>query len=85
MTVLPAPLKKLFVMGLPVHASTDYVGWLLETMQSGVGGHVITLNAEMCVQAETNIDLQKIVQNATLVIPDGAGVELYFRWVQRRK
>ncbi|MEO1182882.1 MAG: WecB/TagA/CpsF family glycosyltransferase, partial [Cyanobacteria bacterium J06636_28] len=79
------PLKKLFVMGLPVHASTDYVGWLLETMQSGVGGHVITLNAEMCVQAETNIDLQKIVQNATLVIPDGAGVELYFRWVQRRK
>ncbi|WP_442786257.1 WecB/TagA/CpsF family glycosyltransferase [Leptothoe sp. PORK10 BA2] len=71
-------------MGLPVHASTDYVSWLMETMRAGVGGHVITLNAEMCVQAETNIDLQKLVQSATLVIPDGAGIELYFQWIQRR-
>jgi N-acetylglucosaminyldiphosphoundecaprenol N-acetyl-beta-D-mannosaminyltransferase len=79
-----APLNQLFVMGLPVHKSTDYVGWLLETMRSGQGGHVVTLNAEMCVQAETNIKLQQMIQNATLVIPDGAGIQLYFQWIQRQ-
>ena len=84
MAVLPIPLNKLFVMGLPVHSSTDYVSWLIETMRSGKGGHVITLNAEMCVQAESNPELHKSIQNATLVIPDGAGVELYFQWIQRR-
>ncbi|MEM7794506.1 MAG: WecB/TagA/CpsF family glycosyltransferase [Cyanobacteria bacterium P01_C01_bin.118] len=71
-------------MGLPVHHSTDYVGWLMETMRSGQGGHVVTLNAEMCIQAETNHKLQTIIQNATLVIPDGAGIKLYFQWVQRK-
>lgn len=79
-----APLNQLSVMSLPVHQSTDYVSWLLTTMRSGQGGHVVTLNAEMCVQAETNIELQQIIQNATLVIPDGAGVQLYFQWVQRK-
>ncbi|MEO0351215.1 MAG: WecB/TagA/CpsF family glycosyltransferase [Cyanobacteria bacterium P01_A01_bin.15] len=83
--VVPAPPNKLFVMGLPVHHSTDYVGWLLDTMRAGFGGHVVTLNAEMCVQAETNLELNRIIQNATLVIPDGAGVQLYFQWVQRRR
>ncbi|NEQ51877.1 MAG: WecB/TagA/CpsF family glycosyltransferase [Leptolyngbya sp. SIO3F4] len=71
-------------MGLPVHQSTDYVGWLVETMRSGQGGHVVTLNAEMCVQAEVNSELQTIIQNATLVIPDGAGIQLYFQWIQRQ-
>ncbi|MEM8614338.1 MAG: WecB/TagA/CpsF family glycosyltransferase [Cyanobacteria bacterium P01_H01_bin.105] len=83
-----APLNQLFVMGLPVHQSTDYgsyVSWLVDTMRSGHGGHVVTLNAEMCVQAEAHSELQKIIRNATLVIPDGAGVQLYFQWVQRRR
>ena len=80
-----ALLNQLFVMGLPVHQSTDYVGWLLETVRAERGGHVVTLNAEMCVQAETNTDLRNIIQNATLVIPDGAGVQLYFQWIQRRR
>lgn len=83
--VIPAPLKTLFIMGLPVHQSTNYVGWLIETMRAGVGGHVVTLNAEMCVQAETNLDLRQIIQNAALVIPDGAGVQLYFQWIQRQR
>ena len=77
------PLKQLSVMGLPVHASTDYIGWLIEHMRSGRGGHVVTLNAEMCIQAEANAELRQIIQKATLVIPDGAGVKLYFQWVQR--
>lgn len=79
---IPAPLNQLFVMGLPVHQSTDYVGWLIATMRSGLGGHVVTLNAEMCVQTEANVKLKTIVQKATLVIPDGAGIQLYFQWIQ---
>ncbi|MEM9264937.1 MAG: WecB/TagA/CpsF family glycosyltransferase [Cyanobacteria bacterium P01_F01_bin.13] len=81
----PDPLSRLSVMGLPVHYGADYVGWLLASMRSGLGGHVITLNAEMCIQAETNTELQAIIQKATLVIPDGAGIELYFQWVQQQK
>ena len=89
-TAVPAtaPLNQLFVMGLPVHQSTDrggYVSWLLEMMRSGHGGHVVTLNAEMCVQAELSGELQKIIRNALLVIPDGAGIQLYFQWIQRRQ
>jgi len=71
-------------MGLPVHQSTDYVSWLMNTMRCGQGGHVVTLNAEMCIQAETNKDLHAIIQKANLVIPDGAGVQLYFQWIQRQ-
>lgn len=86
--VSPVPLKTLFVMGLPVHQSAEsagYINWLLGAVRAGLGGHVVTLNAEMCVQAETNLQLRQIIQNATLVIPDGAGVQLYFQWIQRRR
>ena len=83
--VIPDPLKQLSIMGLPVHHSADYVGWLTDMMRAGQGGHVVTLNAEMCVQAETNPQLRRIIQSATLVIPDGAGIQLYFQLVQRRR
>ncbi len=85
LSATPDPLKQLSVMGLPVHQSSDYVGWLLANLRSGRGGHVITLNAEMCIQAETNTELQGIIQAATLIIPDGAGIELYFTWAQRQR
>ena len=84
-SVIPDPLNQLSIMGLPVHQSTDYVGWLIDTMRSGQGGHVVTLNAEMCVQAEANPELRRIIQTATLVIPDGAGIQLYFQLIQRRR
>ena len=72
-------------MGLPVHQSKDHAGWLVAAMRAGEGGHVVTLNAEMCIQAENNPQLRRIIRNATLVIPDGAGVKLYFRWVQGKR
>lgn len=77
--------ETLSVMGLPVHQSADYVGWLRSHAQSGHGGHVVTLNAEMCIQAETDVDFRRVVNNADLVIPDGAGIELYFRWLRGRR
>jgi N-acetylglucosaminyldiphosphoundecaprenol N-acetyl-beta-D-mannosaminyltransferase len=78
-----SPVEKLSVMGLPVHHSHDYVGCLLARM--GQGAHVVTLNAEMCMQAEDHPELARLIQQADLVIPDGAGIELYFRWLQGRR
>ncbi|AKG23738.1 WecB/TagA/CpsF family glycosyltransferase [Calothrix sp. 336/3] len=73
------------VLGLPIHVMTNYPNWLLERLQQGVGAHVVTLNAEMTMQAEQDHCLAEIIQNADLVIPDGAGVVLYLRWLRQRK
>lgn len=75
------PAKKLSVLGIPVHIMNDYHGWLLDSLEQRRGSHVVTLNAEMTMQAEKNPALAEIIHNAELVIPDGAGVVLYFRWL----
>lgn len=76
--MLKAP--KLFsVLELPVHVMDSYPDWLLERMKQGLGTHVVTLNAEMTMQAEANSDLSQVIRDAELVIPDGAGVVLYLR------
>jgi len=72
-------LEPLSVMGLPLHWHPDYPAWLLRQRQQQNGVHVITLNAEMAMQAEDNPRLRQTIQAAELVIPDGAGVVLYFR------
>ncbi|PSN20429.1 glycosyltransferase [filamentous cyanobacterium CCP5] len=66
-------------MGLPVHWGPDYSAWMLHQYRRGCGLHVVTLNAEMAIQAEQLPQLGHIIQTAELVIPDGAGVVLYFR------
>jgi N-acetylglucosaminyldiphosphoundecaprenol N-acetyl-beta-D-mannosaminyltransferase len=73
------PLKSCSVLGLPVHVMANYPNWLLERISSGKGTHVVTLNAEMTMQAERNKSLTDVIRNAELVIPDGAGVVLYLR------
>ena len=40
------------------------------------GLHVVTLNAEMIVAAEQDTKLDRIIRQANLVIPDGAGIVL---------
>lgn len=35
---------------------------------------IITLNPEMIVNAETNIDFQSAINNANLIVPDGSGI-----------
>ncbi len=79
------PPKVFSVLGLPVHVMTNYSGWLLERVQQNLGTHVVTLNAEMTMQAERNTTLAKVIQDAELVIPDGAGVVLYLRWLLWQK
>lgn len=73
------------VLGLPIHLMTNYPNWLLEQLQQGKGTHVVTLNAEMTMQAERNTSLAKVIQAAELVIPDGAGVVLYLQLLLRQK
>ncbi|MCJ8279954.1 MAG: WecB/TagA/CpsF family glycosyltransferase, partial [Rivularia sp. ALOHA_DT_140] len=73
------PLKKFSVLGLPIHIATNYSGYLLERLQEKIGTHVVTLNAEMTMQAEQNETLATIIKAADLVIPDGAGIVLYLR------
>jgi N-acetylglucosaminyldiphosphoundecaprenol N-acetyl-beta-D-mannosaminyltransferase len=73
------------VLGLPVHVMDDYPDWLLYSLREGKGTHVVTLNSEMTIQAEKNPTLANIIQNAELVIPDGAGVVLYLQYLLGKK
>ena len=67
------------VLDLPVHVLPDYVGWLEQRLLSQVSTHVVTLNAEMAMLTQTDPNLARIIRQAELVIPDGAGVILYMR------
>lgn len=73
------PPLEFSVLGLPIHVATNYSGYLLERLQQRMGTHVVTLNAEMTMQAERNKTLATIIKAADLVIPDGAGIVLYLR------
>ncbi len=67
------------VLGLPVHLLRDYSSWLVSCAQEKLGCHVVTLNAEMTMQAEKNSQLASVIHQADLVIPDGAGIVFYLR------
>ena len=73
-------LKALSVMGLPVHCADSYISWLNHRLAQHKGTHVVTLNAEMCMQAQENAQLRGFIKQADLVAPDGSGIELYFRF-----
>ncbi|MGL5035780.1 MAG: WecB/TagA/CpsF family glycosyltransferase [Microcystaceae cyanobacterium] len=76
---MPETLKICKVFDLPVHLSNDYALWLTQAWQAGQGVHVVTLNSEMVMLADSNPEVGKIIREADLVIPDGAGVTLYLR------
>lgn len=73
------------VLGLPVNVMSNYSAWLLERLRQGSGGHVVTLNAEMTMQAERNTSLAKVICGAELIVPDGAGVVLYLKLMLGQK
>src|SRR6478672_797847 len=75
--VLEDLIEQLPVLGLPVHLLDDYSGWLISRLQQKKGSHVVTLNAEMAIQADCDSTLSNIIQQADLVIPDGSGVVFY--------
>lgn len=73
------------VLELPVHVMGNYSQWLIERLKQGIGTHVVTLNAEMTMQAEENNALSALIRSAELVVPDGAGVVLYLRWLRGKQ
>ncbi len=73
------PLKTFPVLGLPVHLSDDYTQWLLGCLEKGEGVHVVTINAEMAMLAQKEPLVTQIIEDADLVIPDGAGVVIYLK------
>ncbi len=72
------------VLGLPVHLLDDYPGWLTSQIEANIGVHVVTLNAEMTMQAGQDAALAKVISQAELVVPDGSGIVFYF-WLQGRR
>ena len=72
-------MRQFRVLDMPVHIHEDYVAWLVERLQARQGTHVVTINAEMTMQARQNPALARVIQSAELVVPDGSGVVLYLR------
>ncbi len=77
-------LEQFAVFGLPLHLSNDYLGWLFHQHHQQNGVHVVTLNAEMSMQAEQNPTLANIIRQAELVVPDGSGI-VFYMWLQGKK
>ncbi|MEN9218804.1 MAG: WecB/TagA/CpsF family glycosyltransferase [Gloeomargarita sp. DG_2_bins_126] len=69
----------LTIQGLPIHLLADYPGWLRARVERGQPTHVVTLNAEMVMQARHHPALKTAIQQAELVVPDGVGVTLYLQ------
>lgn len=74
---MPSDLEKFSVFHLPLHLSNDYLTWLIQRLQNRQGTHVVTLNSEMVMLTQKDLILEKIIQKAELVIPDGSGVVMY--------
>lgn len=72
-------VEKFPVLDLSVHLHNNYRGWLEQRLAQHQGTHVVTLNAEMAIQAQKDPQLAAVVRNAEVVVPDGAGVVLYAR------
>ena len=69
-----APLPQFKILGQPVHLCPDYTSWLIDRLQQGIGTHVVTMNAEIVIQANHDRELASIIDKAGLVTPDGAGI-----------
>ncbi len=72
-------MQKFPILGVPLHLSADYLGWLQQACLDSQGVHVVTLNAEMVMQARQNPALHRVIAEAECVVPDGAGVILYLK------
>ncbi len=72
-------MPEFLVLGLPVHISDHYLGCVQEKINKGEGTHIVTINSEMAMQAQTNLELAAVICKSELVIPDGSGVVLFLR------
>lgn len=70
------PLRKFSILGQPVNLSPDYFGWLVDRLDRKLSTHVVTMNAEMVMQAREDPKLADILRQADLIAADGSGVTL---------
>ncbi|MBX9668770.1 MAG: WecB/TagA/CpsF family glycosyltransferase [Candidatus Obscuribacterales bacterium] len=63
------------VLGYPVDVvdETQALERIEKSWVKERGMHVVTLNAEMVVQAQKDAELDRIIRHAHLIVPDGAG------------
>ncbi|MEM8642462.1 MAG: WecB/TagA/CpsF family glycosyltransferase [Cyanobacteria bacterium P01_G01_bin.54] len=73
------PLETQSVFALPIHLCRDYAAWVRSRLEAGQGTHIVTLNAEMAMLADQTPQLAQVIQQADLVVPDGAGVVFYLK------
>ena len=76
---LSTPLPQFKILGQPVHLAHDYVPWLIDRLERGIGTHVVTMNAEIVIQASHDRQLATIIADADLVTPDGSGIIMALR------
>lgn len=79
MSRAPEPLPQFKILDRPVHLATEYVPWSIDRLQRGIGTHVVTMNAEIVIQASHDTELATIIDNADLVTPDGSGIIMALR------
>jgi N-acetylglucosaminyldiphosphoundecaprenol N-acetyl-beta-D-mannosaminyltransferase len=77
-------MKEQRVFNLPIHLMSDYTSWLVERVEQNQGTYVVTLNAEIAMMAQDNAEFAQIIQQADLVVPDGAGV-IFYLWRKGEK
>ncbi len=80
-------LPQFQILGQPVNLTDDYVRWLVDRLQRGIGTHVVTMNAEIVIYANQHPEFAQIVQQADLVTPDGSGIilALWLHGIAQRK
>ncbi len=72
-TTGPRDRRRCRVLGIPVDVCRDVPSAAISLHSDG-GGQIVTLNAEMTMNARRNSDLGAVIESADLVVPDGAGV-----------
>lgn len=68
--------KRACILGFPVDLMkmSEALDFAAELINSGSNAHVITINPEMIIQAQKNPELETILKQAELIIPDGSGI-----------
>ena len=69
------------VLGYDVDLLTfkEAVDFICQKMEKSEGLQVVTINPEMIEMANNNLEFSRVLRNAELVVPDGAGIEFALR------
>jgi N-acetylglucosaminyldiphosphoundecaprenol N-acetyl-beta-D-mannosaminyltransferase len=69
-------LPQFKILSQPINLCPNYLEWIVERLKSGIGTHVVTMNAEIVIQANRDPELAQIIREADVVTADGAGITL---------